>query len=144
MRKDTKMAVGLPGSGISGLFYLLSALLMPVHELLLLLRRRSNRNRWHFVLRQTIIALLVIGGIWITLQAFAIMLSAKALPNYYGNSPSAIKFGTVFISLAILGIIILGMQIMDIISKLRTICSCKISTFLIKLKFRKRSPVEAE
>ena len=58
-KKGTRMIAGLPGTGIGGLFYLLSALLMPFLELLATLRGRSSAERWRVVRDQTLIA----GGI---------------------------------------------------------------------------------
>jgi hypothetical protein len=43
------MSAGLPGIGLSGLFMLLSALLMPAVELVRTVRGRSNAARWAVV-----------------------------------------------------------------------------------------------
>ena len=60
------MTVGLPGTGIGGLFYLVTALLMPVRELGLTLRGRSNGKRWRSVVLQVALAGGIIGGLWAT------------------------------------------------------------------------------
>ena len=60
------MTVGLPGTGIGGLFYLVTAFLMPVHELGLTLRGRSNYKRWRSVVLQVALAGGIIGGLWAT------------------------------------------------------------------------------
>ncbi len=60
------MNVGLPGTGIGGLFYLVTALLMPVFEMLQTLRGRSNLKRWRVVLAQSGLAASIIGGLWLT------------------------------------------------------------------------------
>jgi hypothetical protein len=46
------MTVGLPGTGIGGVFYLLLVVLMPLRELVRLLRGRSNRHRWKVIATQ--------------------------------------------------------------------------------------------
>ncbi len=46
------MVVGVPGTGIGGLFYLLAAALMPVREAWLLARGKSSWARWRFIGRQ--------------------------------------------------------------------------------------------
>ena len=60
------MTVGLPGAGIGGLFYLLTAFLMPVRELGLTLRGRSSVKRWRGVVLQVGLAAGIIGGLWVT------------------------------------------------------------------------------
>lgn len=58
------MVVGLPISGIGGLFYLLMALWMPVREFALLLQGRSSLARWGFIGRQLALFSGVVVGIW--------------------------------------------------------------------------------
>lgn len=60
------MTVGLPGTGIGGLFYLLTAFLMPVRELGLTLRGRSTFARWRAVVLQVALAGGILGGLWLT------------------------------------------------------------------------------
>jgi hypothetical protein len=59
------MTAGLPGTGIGGLYYLISALFMPLRELVLTARGQSSLERWRIVATQTIIALGIILGIWL-------------------------------------------------------------------------------
>jgi hypothetical protein len=54
------VAAGLPGIGLSGLFTLLSALLMPPIELVRTLAGRSSWQRWRVVGRQWLIAVFMI------------------------------------------------------------------------------------
>jgi hypothetical protein len=56
------MSVGLPGSGIGGVFYLLSALWMPVHNTHRTIR--GNHSRMRVVLRQSIMATLILSALW--------------------------------------------------------------------------------
>ncbi len=58
------MNVGLPGAGIGGAFYLLSALWMPVQELARS-RAPDQPKRRRLVARQFAIALSILGGIWV-------------------------------------------------------------------------------
>ena len=46
------MTVGIPGTGIGGIFYLLLAIAMPVRELGLAFRGRSSWERWRFIALQ--------------------------------------------------------------------------------------------
>lgn len=50
------MNVGLPGTGIGGLFYLLAVLVILVYEIYLTFRKRSSKKRWKTILEQTWIA----------------------------------------------------------------------------------------
>ena len=54
------MTAGLPGVGIGGLFYLISALLMPFVELVRTVRGRSSLARWAVVARQFAMAVVMV------------------------------------------------------------------------------------
>ena len=58
------MTVGLPGTGIGGVFYLLSALIMPIIEIVMTIRGKSSLARWMFVLRQLAMGVTILGGMW--------------------------------------------------------------------------------
>jgi len=59
------MIVGLPGTGIGGLFYLISAFLMPLVEVIKAIQGRSSVKRWKEVI--SLFAMAV--GIFLTLWA---------------------------------------------------------------------------
>jgi hypothetical protein len=59
------MTAGLPGTGIGGVFYLLSALFMPIIEIVMTLRGESSLARWFLVLRQLTIAASILGAMWL-------------------------------------------------------------------------------
>jgi hypothetical protein len=62
------MPAGLPGTGVGGLFLILSALLMPFVELRRRVRGRTGLGRWRIVGRHTALAIgmvaVVAGAIW--------------------------------------------------------------------------------
>jgi hypothetical protein len=60
------MVAGIPGAGIGGLFYLLSAFMLPVRLLRRWTRGERRGLRLTEVLVQILIAAGIIGGIWIT------------------------------------------------------------------------------
>ena len=60
------MTAGVPGSGIGGFFYLISALLMPVQESVSLFKRKSSRASRRTVMRQVMNAAGVLCGVWLT------------------------------------------------------------------------------
>ena len=60
------MTAGLPGTGIGGLFYLISALLMPFREAFLALTGRGSRERGQIALQQGGLAVTIVGAVWVT------------------------------------------------------------------------------
>jgi hypothetical protein len=67
------MSVGLPGSGIGGVFYILSALWMPVHNTHRTVR--GDHSRMRVVMRQGLMAALILSALWGTGFVIDIMLS---------------------------------------------------------------------
>src|SRR3954463_3972003 len=65
-RKDTDVTAGLPGTGIGGLFYLISALMMPFREAFRALVGRGDRARGQLALQQGGLALTILGAVWVT------------------------------------------------------------------------------
>ena len=62
------MSAGLPGVGLGGLFFILSALFAPIPELYRTARGRSSRAAWRMVGRQLLQALLMIAVVDLMLQ----------------------------------------------------------------------------
>ncbi len=58
------MIAGIPGTGIGGIYYILLALLMPVHEACLTVAGCSSWRRWGVVSLQVIHALGILGSIY--------------------------------------------------------------------------------
>src|SRR3954451_22571881 len=56
------MGAGIPGTGMATLFYLVSAVLMPVRELVLTSQGRSSWARWRLVCRHLAFALAMAGA----------------------------------------------------------------------------------
>lgn len=69
------MSIGLPGTGVGGLFYLLSGLFMPFREGYRALWRASDRRSRRLVTRQAGITLGVLVGIWATGWLLGLVLS---------------------------------------------------------------------
>ena len=85
------MNVGLPGTGIGGLFYLATALLMPVFEMLQTLRGRSTLKRWRLVLSQSGLAVSILGGLWVTSRCLRRAVTAAPHPMMVSASRHADK-----------------------------------------------------
>jgi hypothetical protein len=79
------MTAGLPGVGIGGIFYLASALLMPVRSAIATLQGRGHEARWALALRQSGLAAIILGAIWATgwLIGWSIgIISPDAAPTF--------------------------------------------------------------
>lgn len=61
------MVVGLPGTGIGGLFYLGMAILMPFHEAVRTLRGKSSWARWRFIGLQWALVSSILASLWIAM-----------------------------------------------------------------------------
>lgn len=71
--------IGLPGTGLAGLFYLLAALWMPCHELVRTLRGQGDAARRHRARTQAGLALGIIATIAATGWMLGLLLSARAV-----------------------------------------------------------------
>jgi hypothetical protein len=58
------MTVGLPGTGIGGIFYLLLAVCMPAKEFIRTLKGKTNLKRWGFIMLQLLFVCGVISAMW--------------------------------------------------------------------------------
>lgn len=84
------MNAGLPGTGIGGVFYLLSAMLMPIIEIFMTIRGKSSLARWLLVLRQLVMGAIILAGMWLlglVLGAmYNLFIAAKpVVPNLVNN-----------------------------------------------------------
>jgi hypothetical protein len=70
------MNAGLPGIGISGVFYILSALFMPMTEAYRAARGRPRRRPWGAVLRHWAIAVAMIAAMYGTGRLLTFILRA--------------------------------------------------------------------
>ena len=80
------MNVGLPGVGLGGMFYLLSALLMPLHALAQRVRGATSK-RASFVLRQVALAVGIAGALWLTGWLLGLLLAGVSQAAAAGLRP---------------------------------------------------------
>ncbi len=108
------MIAGLPGTGIGGLFYLLSALLMPVRELWRASIGTGQSSDRRLALRQSGMALAIMGAIWLTGLALTLlhvgnMASPTGALRIFYITPALISFGT--LTLVLLGVEVVSASI---------------------------------
>jgi hypothetical protein len=69
------MTPGIPGLGLGGLFFIISALLAPIFELIQTIRGRSSRARWRLlVIRQAALAASIVLATAAALWLFEMIL----------------------------------------------------------------------
>lgn len=116
------MIAGLPGTGISGLFYILSAFWMPVAEIVRFLRGRERQSNWKLVFSQSALAggILIILGTTGALLDYFISFSAAALGIFAsdsGDKSQLVNLGVAptIITIAVLFIFLSSIEIIGII-----------------------------
>ena len=116
------MIAGLPGTGISGLFYILSAFWMPIAEIVRVLRGRKRQSNWKLVFSQVVLA----SGILVTLGAtgalldYFISFSVTVLGIFAsdsGDKSQLVNLGVAptIITIAVLFVFLFGIEIIGVI-----------------------------
>jgi hypothetical protein len=112
------MTVGLPGTGIGGLFYLLSALAMPFSATIRTLRDKKHQPKWRVALAQfglgcAMLAVLAITGIgidyWLAISTNFLSYYA---PSFFASAKD-LSFGVIptFLTLAVLVSVLILIEI---------------------------------
>lgn len=91
------MSAGLPGLGLGGLFFIVSALLAPLIEAVRIVRGRSSRERRRQVGRQFLLAVAMLVAIDLTLRAVL-------LAGFLVGAMEAPELGVIALPLAPIGI----------------------------------------
>ena len=119
------MVVGVPGTGIGGLFYLLAAAFMPVRELILLVQGRSSLARWRFIALQWAMITGMLASLWGAMWVFKRLASWAGLDQPTGllavtpTGAELMRETNVFLANAALGSLISLTAIMIIVHVLR-------------------------
>jgi lysylphosphatidylglycerol synthetase-like protein (DUF2156 family) len=112
------MAAGLPGTGIGGLFFILSAFFMVIVELGRTIRGRSSLARWAIVARQAAIAAAMVAAVTATIWILHGLLFPPATHGSAEGSKSThplVPFAPVLISLAALTVVLVTAKIAQLI-----------------------------
>ena len=111
------MTVGVPGTGIGGMFYLVSALAMPLRQAYRSLRRRPSSG-WRIVAGQTAMAGAILAAIWVAGWLVGIAITASAAivrpPQLLaGAHPgSVLRTAALVLSAATLAAVLLGVELL--------------------------------
>src|SRR5207249_4696318 len=108
-REGPLMAAGLPGTGIGGLFFILSAFFMVIVELQRTIRGRSSLARWRLVGRHAGIAAAMVAAITIVIWLLPRVLFPSPTTGK-GSTPAThalLPLAPVLITLAVLATVLL-------------------------------------
>src|SRR5512132_562321 len=118
------MNAGLPGAGIGGMFYMLSAIAMPFHAARRAMRRWRDPHlvdeppvRWRPVFRQFMIAVGIVAALWLTGLAVGALIAAHPSaanatdPTVPGRTmPNVIKAGALFLSFGTVCVVLIAVR----------------------------------
>jgi hypothetical protein len=115
------MTVGLPGTGIGGLFYLLLTLWMPVREIRSTLAGRGDARRWRFIAGKLAIVGMIVTALgaeaWAIGEAFGWLdrnLGTELLRDHMGAllpRTRALAIAAACATLASLGVVLAAMHV---------------------------------
>jgi len=116
------MTAGLPGVGIGGIFYLASAIMMPVRSLYAMVTGRADEARWRVALRQAAIAGGILVALWITGLAlgWVIMTVFPQATNASGSGVasahvrSVVRTSALLLSLGTLAAVLTFVQVLRV------------------------------
>jgi tetratricopeptide (TPR) repeat protein len=105
---------GLPGTGIGGIFYIASALAMPLREAYRRVRRRAG-GRWRVVAVQLAIAGGILGAMWVTGWLLGIALAAARPIARLGTSlppGNVLRIAALALGLGTLAVVLAGVELL--------------------------------
>lgn len=113
------MAAGLPSAGIGGLFYLISAIVLPVRSAWRRVRRVPDTMTGRELVLHAGIAMGIVGGIWVAGWLLTFALPAHAIVRGQGAAgggipyvaPSVIRAATVAAGFLTLALVLAGVEV---------------------------------
>lgn len=113
------MSAGLPGLGLGGLFFILSALVAPFFELARTVQGRSSRAAWAAVGRQFAIAVTMIIAVDLTIRGAYAMLAATGLDDTHSaGGATTLPLLPIGITGALLAFVLMTAKGMQLVSGL--------------------------
>lgn len=120
------MNVGLPGTGIGGLFYLISTFFILATEVYKTITRRSSKRRWKIITEQTWIAIsMILVAIVVNFLLSTYIFKKHILTATHPQTTTQVIFYTfrehpILIPITLLFFILLLVQFLYLILSLRT------------------------
>jgi hypothetical protein len=108
------MSAGLPGLGLGGLFFILSALLAPPIEAMRMVRGRSSRERRRQVARQFVLALAMLVVIDLTLRAVLLAGAAAGATATPDLGVVALPLAPIGITTSLLALVVVGAKLAEL------------------------------
>ncbi len=121
------MIVGVPGTGIGGMFYLVSALALPLRQVVRRARHGATAIRWRVVAAQAVMAGGILAGMWATGLLLGALLGtvarAHVAPGLVAPSGNVLRTATFALSLGTLVVVLLGVELLRVClhSRARTV-----------------------
>ncbi|MEI7999204.1 MAG: hypothetical protein WCH62_06845 [Candidatus Omnitrophota bacterium] len=110
------MVAGIPGTGIGGIFYLISALCMPLREITKVARGKSSIRRWKFIMMQLGLASGVICGFWITGWVLTMVLPHQTHKIFTSlSTANVLKIKPIVVSITVLIVVLLTAEFLGLI-----------------------------
>ncbi|HEY6225144.1 MAG TPA: hypothetical protein VIW26_15265, partial [Gemmatimonadales bacterium] len=117
------MTPGIPGTGIGGLFYMLSAASLPLREGYRRVWKGTAAAPWRVIAMQQLLAAGIIGGMWTTGWLLGILFSTARAHFVAGPatpSHNVWRTATFVVSLATLGAVLCTVELMGMWHRRRT------------------------
>jgi hypothetical protein len=128
VRKGTLiMTVGLPGVGLGGVFYLVSALLMPIREAMRFGRARGRTpRRLSLVVWQFALAGGILGALWATgwvlgrlIAASPRATAAASMALRHGVAGNVLRTSALLLSLGTLAVVLMLVQVARLVVRMQ-------------------------
>ncbi|HKE92364.1 MAG TPA: tetratricopeptide repeat protein [Gemmatimonadales bacterium] len=116
------MTPGIPGTGIGGLFYMLSAAALPLREGYRRLWSGVAAARWRVIAMQQLLAAGILGGMWTTGWLLGVLLSSARTHLVAGPVPASHnvwRTATFALSFATLIMVVCTVELMGFLARLR-------------------------
>lgn len=132
------MSAGLPGLGLGGLFFILSALALPLFELARTARGESSAQSWLAVARQFGLAVAMIAAIDAVFRLLDALVAGDA-PG--GGGLLAMPIGPVLVTIGILAMVLAGAKALQLLAWLRTARAARASSSTAPLRATLLAPI---
>jgi hypothetical protein len=115
------MSAGLPGLGLGGLFFIFSALLAPLFELVRAVQGRSTAERWRQVARQFLQAVLMIAAVEATLRGLYLVLGAFGSRDGEPVGATALPLAPIMVTGGLLAVVLVAAKLAELVLRGRPV-----------------------